>query len=292
MSEKQTRCPKCTTVYKVTPSQLSVAQGMVCCPKCVINFNALTNLLETETIEPIQPTNNRALFSSVEPNSTFAEKHTQILSIFDQKIENSNIDLLTYLNNLNYFNTEPVTALPNLNLSEENFIVHPEPTNEKQHGWLYYTLWGLGNISLILIFAFQILWFNPKLMHDSPVLNRMFSSVCTLLTCETVKDQYKFLSFEKVRVKKVAKDQTRFSGVLINRHENSVMIPTIKIVLKEQGETISYITLKPQDYLVDSLKSIQRIPSNSPFKFEFTIPKNSCAISVGTENVIDFHPCL
>ncbi|HQV26018.1 MAG TPA: DUF3426 domain-containing protein [Acinetobacter sp.] len=274
MSEKQTRCPKCTTVYKVTPSQLSVAQGMVCCPKCVINFNALTNLLETETIEPIQPTNNRALFSSVEPNSTFAEKHTQILSIFDQKIENSNIDLLTYLNNLNYFNTEPVTALPNLNLSEENFIVLPEPTNEKQHGWLYYTLWGLGNISLILIFAFQILWFNPKLMHDSPVLNRMFSSVCTLLTCETVKDQYKFLSFEKVRVKKVAKDQTRFSGVLINRHENSVLIPTIKIVLKEQGETISYITLKPQDYLVDSLKTIQRIPSNSPFKFEFTIPKS------------------
>ena len=274
MSEKQTRCPKCTTVYKVTPSQLSVAQGMVCCPKCVINFNALTNLLETETIEPIQPTNNRALFSSVEPNSTFAEKHTQILSIFDQKIENSNIDLLTYLNNLNYFNTEPVTALPNLNLSEENFIVLPEPTNEKQHGWLYYTLWGLGNISLILIFAFQILWFNPKLMHDSPVLNRMFSSVCTLLTCETVKDQYKFLSFEKVRVKKVAKDQTRFSGVLINRHENSVLIPTIKIVLKEQGETIYYITLKPQDYLVDSLKSIQRIPSNSPFKFEFTIPKS------------------
>ena len=274
MSEKQTRCPKCTTVYKVTPSQLSVAQGMVCCLKCVINFNALTNLLETETIEPIQPTNNRALFSSVEPNSTFAEKHTQILSIFDQKIENSNIDLLTYLNNLNYFNTEPVTALPNLNLSEENFIVLPEPTNEKQHGWLYYTLWGLGNISLILIFAFQILWFNPKLMHDSPVLNRMFSSVCTLLTCETVKDQYKFLSFEKVRVKKVAKDQTRFSGVLINRHENSVLIPTIKIVLKEQGETISYITLKPQDYLVDSLKTIQRIPSNSPFKFEFSIPKS------------------
>ena len=274
MSEKQTRCPKCSTAYKVTLSQLSVAQGMVCCPKCVINFNALTNLLETETIEPIQPTNNRALFSSVEPNSTFAEKHTQILSIFDQKIENSNIDLLTYLNNLNYFNTEPVTALPNLNLSEENFIVLPEPTNEKQHGWLYYTLWGLGNISLILIFAFQILWFNPKLMHDSPVLNRMFSSVCTLLTCETVKDQYKFLSFEKVKVKRVDKDQTRFSGVLINRHENSVMIPTIKIVLKEQGETISYITLKPQDYLVDSLKTIQRIPSNSPFKFEFTIPKS------------------
>jgi len=96
------------------------------------------------------------------------------LSIFDQKIENSNIDLLTYLNNLNYFNTEPVTALPNLNLSEDALLIEHEP-NTKQHGWLYYSLWGIGNIVLILVFAFQILWFNPKLMHESPALNRIFN---------------------------------------------------------------------------------------------------------------------
>ncbi|MFX6821879.1 MJ0042-type zinc finger domain-containing protein, partial [Acinetobacter baumannii] len=47
MNEKQTRCPKCLTVYKVSLTQLTVAQGMVCCPKCNLNFNALTNLVGT-----------------------------------------------------------------------------------------------------------------------------------------------------------------------------------------------------------------------------------------------------
>ncbi|WP_436869712.1 DUF3426 domain-containing protein [Acinetobacter courvalinii] len=272
MSEKQTRCPKCSTVYKVTLSQLSVAQGMVCCPKCVINFNALTNLLETDSEATPAPV-NRSLFSSIQPDSSFAEKQMQILRIFDQKIENSNIDLLTYLNNLNYFNTEPVTALPNLNLSEDALLIEQE-NNDKQHGWLYYTLWGIGNIALILVFAFQILWFNPKLMHESPALNQMFNYVCGVFNCKISNEQYQSLSFEKVKLKRVEQDATGFSGVLLNQDANSVVLPPIKVVLKQNGEAISSTVLKPQDYLVDSLKTIQRIPSNSPFRFEFIIPKS------------------
>ena len=273
MSEKQTRCPKCSTVYKVTLSQLSVAQGMVCCPKCVINFNALTNLLKTDENDSIPSPANRSLFSSIQPDSSFAEKQMQILSIFDQKIENSNIDLLTYLNNLNYFNTEPVTALPNLNLSEDSLLIDQKQSS-KHHGWLYYTLWGVGNIALILVFAFQILWFNPKLMHESPALNRIFNYACSVLTCKTLDQQYKYLSFEKVKLKRSNKDETDFSGVLINHHENSILIPSIKVILEEKGEVTTEITLQPQDYLVDSLKTIERIPSNSPFRFEFTVPKS------------------
>lgn len=263
MSEKQTRCPKCSTVYKVTLSQLSVAQGMVCCPKCVINFNALTNLLESPSNETIPATTNRSLFSSIQPDSTFAEKQMQILSIFDQKIENSNIDLLTYLNNLNYFNTEPVTALPNLNLSEDALLIDEEAA-DKQHGWLYYTLWGIGNIVLILVFAFQILWFNPKLMHDSPVLNKIFNTACTVVTCKMRDRQYKNLNFEKITLRRAEQNSTRFSGILINQNKHSILLPSIQVVLKDNNDVvISNTTLKPDEYLVDSLKTIQRIPSNS-----------------------------
>ena len=274
MSEKQTRCPKCSTVYKVTPAQLSVAQGMVCCTKCVINFNVLTNLLEAESNAELPATPNRSIFSSIQPDSSFAEKQMQILNIFDQKIENSNIDLLTYLNNLNYFNTEPVTAMPNLNLSADSFVVEQPKTQGKQHGWLYYALWGLANMSLILIFAFQILWFNPKLMQDSPILNRIFSMVCNVAKCETQAEQYKHITIEKVKVRRVAKDETRFTGLLVNNHKSSILLPSIRLELKEQGEVSTFIVLKPQDYLTDNLKSIQRIPVDRPFKFEFTIPKS------------------
>jgi len=272
MSEKQTRCPKCSTVYKVTLSQLSVAQGMVCCPKCVINFNALTNLLMSEDSETTPVSTTRSLFSSIQPDSSFAEKQMQILSIFDQKIENSNIDLLTYLNNLNYFNTEPVTALPNLNLSEDALLMDQESA-EKQHGWLYYGLWGIGNIALILVFALQILWFNPKLMHESPALNRAFNYACEVLNCKSQSEQYQYLVFEKVKLERVNKNETRFTGVIINQHENSILLPSIKVVLKDKEGVQTHLILKPQEYLIESLKMIQRIPSNSPFKFEFTVPK-------------------
>lgn len=101
MNEKQTRCPKCLTVYKVSLTQLTVAQGMVCCPKCNLNFNALTNLVNVEQPETV---NSSALAHG--SMQTRYMTHSHVLDIFDQKVENSNIDLLTYLNNLNYFHNE------------------------------------------------------------------------------------------------------------------------------------------------------------------------------------------
>ena len=60
----------------------------------------------------------------------------------------------------------------------------------------------------------------------------------------------------------------------VKTKQDSVLIPSIRLILKDKGKTVTDITLKPQDYLVDSLKPIQRIPSNSPFKFEFTVEQS------------------
>jgi len=109
MSDKQTRCPKCTTIYKVTLTQLTIAQGMVCCPKCSINFNALTHLVQPAVSSE---TRGSAIKKSTLPThigerkKIGSESSANILDIFERKIENSNIDLLTYLNNLNYFHNE------------------------------------------------------------------------------------------------------------------------------------------------------------------------------------------
>ncbi|MEK5765113.1 DUF3426 domain-containing protein, partial [Acinetobacter junii] len=82
---------------------------------------------------------------------------------------------LTYLNNLNYFHNGPINALPNLNLAEQ--ATSPEQDNGKKHSWLYYTLWSSANLILILVFTFQILWFNPKLMQQSPAISHAFNYV-------------------------------------------------------------------------------------------------------------------
>ncbi len=53
MPEKHTLCPECKTIYKVSVTQLTVAQGMVCCPRCDTTFNALLHLISTEQL-PVQ----------------------------------------------------------------------------------------------------------------------------------------------------------------------------------------------------------------------------------------------
>ena len=177
MSEKQTRCPKCLTVYKVSLTQLTVAQGMVCCPKCDLNFNALTNLIlaEDHSASSIQYSalNQCAISPSALQYSSF-----NVLDIFDRRIENSNIDLRTYLNSLNQFNLDPLTNIPSLNLSAGQAHGHTYSQQERFEARkpLYYFCWSLINIALLLVLVFQILWFNPALLDKHPALHSAFNN--------------------------------------------------------------------------------------------------------------------
>ncbi|WP_130802648.1 DUF3426 domain-containing protein [Acinetobacter ihumii] len=265
MSEKQTRCPKCLTLYKVSMTQLTVAQGMVCCPKCDLNFNALSNLFSND-----EPVNVSSTQSSLLASTNVQYNEHNLLDIFNRRIENSNIDLLTYLNNLNYFQHDAVNNFPQLNLAEINKEAVYTSGNSVRHSWTYYFIWGILNTLLLLIFIFQILWFNPKMMHSSPVLSSLFNHACSVVSCKKLEEKYTFLTINKVKVTAIERDKTQFSGILLNYHDSSLELPRLKLTLKNKYEN-KEIILMPQDYLVKSLSGIQRIPKDSPYKFEFSI---------------------
>ena len=146
MSEKQTYCPNCFTKYKVSVAQLTVARGMVCCAKCSTNFNALTHLV----VDKEEPCSTTLSIPSASPTQAIEIKEPLIdapqseqhlLDIFDRKVENSNIDLKTYLNNLNYFSTEPIGNYPALNWADKS------EQESKSNAW-HYVLWIVVNICL------------------------------------------------------------------------------------------------------------------------------------------------
>ncbi len=272
MSDKQTRCPKCTTIYKVTLTQLTIAQGMVCCPKCSINFNALTHLVQPAVSSE---TRGYAIKKSTLPTHIGERKKiglepsANILDIFERKIENSNIDLLTYLNNLNYFHNESTLSLPALHLSGGNALKEaPHPRSTR----FYYLLWGSINVLLAMVLILQVLWFNPKIINDSPFFNLLFKQVCTLLTCEKLEDYYSQVKIDKVKVNRAGKGQTVFSGVIMNEYENSLQIPSIKLSLNKHNAEIFNTVILPEQYLTNDLYKVRRIPTHSPFKFKFTVP--------------------
>ena len=328
MTDKQTICPNCKTTYKVSVPQLTVAQGMVSCPKCNTDFNALLNLsqngqlirsikskqkaesdaVKAQTLENTDDLNQQqnsthktesttldVTTPAIAANSNTSEQsnpthtkisavpapeqkvyhETNILEIFNRKVENSNIDLRTYLNSLNQFNLDPLTNIPSLNLSAGQAHGHNYSQQERFEARkpLYYFCWGLINVALLLILVFQILWFNPALLDKHPALHSAFNTTCNLLNCDTIDDRYNQIHVEQIKVQKMGKSSTQFSGSLLNTYKKSLEVPVIKLTLKAKGQTILTQTITAKDYLNESLSGINRIPSNSPYKFKFTIDK-------------------
>ena len=270
MSEKQTYCPNCFTKYKVSVAQLTVARGMVCCAKCSTNFNALTHLVvdkeescsTTLSIPSANPTQATEITEQFIDDQR-SEQH--LLDIFDRKVENSNIDLKTYLNNLNYFSTEPIGNYPALNWSDKS-------EQENKHSAWHYALWIVVNICLISLLVFQFFWFNPKILNNSPAASATFNTVCQAFNCSILDQNYRLISTNKVKLKQISKKETQFTGELIIYQSKSLALPIIKVNLKDNGEIISSYSLQPSEYLISSLAGIHRIPQNSPFKFKFNLP--------------------
>ena len=59
---------------------------------------------------------------------------------------------------------------------------------------------------------------------------------------------------------------------MVNFHDRSLALPILRVDLKHDGVVVATYNLQPKEYLVESLTSIERIPKNSPFKFEFSLP--------------------
>ena len=276
MSDKRTHCPTCSTTYKVTVAQLTVAQGMVCCPKCTTSFNALSHLVTearnsvTTSMSYSQP--NASTASQTPPQNRSGSYHADqqhnrhsLLEIFDQKVEHSNIDLQTYLNNLNYFSTEPISALPSMNWDDQ-------AAKQSKRGPMYYIGWGLINLSLFSLLLFQFFWFNPQYIKNSHVMSLAFNSACEVFNCSNLEKYYTLIQANKVKIKATSDNEAEFSGELINFHTRSLALPILRINLEHRGEVIATYNLSSEEYLIESLVNIQRIPKNSPFKFKFKLP--------------------
>lgn len=270
MSEKQTRCPNCLTIYRVSVTQLTVAQGMVCCPKCSAEFNALLYLYQSQVIEEEEYPSEALFFE--QPALKIKAKEQHVFEIFDRKIEKSNINLRTYLNNINTLNNEPIAHYPSLNLALSQYS--PE---YRTKGILYYVVWSIVNLMLAFVLLMQVLWFNPEYLDRSPKLNAFFIHTCNLLSCETIDQRYSYIKVSKTQLKVITNDTLVFNGVLTNTYKNGLELPLLKLTLLKDKNVV-YSTIKNSDqYLVKSLSGIKRIPQNSPYKFqiELNIDRNS-----------------
>lgn len=274
MTEKQTRCPNCHTVYKVSVTQLTISQGMVCCPKCSAQFNALVHLVKIDNDDAdLMLSSEHSPYSQKLDFEEYASE-THVLDIFERKIEGSNINLRTYLNNLNTFNKDPITNYPSLNLSSQHNIASQDP---QAHSTLYYLIWTFANFILALLLIFQILWFNPNFLDRHPFINSAFIATCHAFNCETIDERYMQIKMSHIALVDANDQSTLFKGQLINQYQKGLALPLIKVTLIKDDKIVLKQIKTPSEYLIKSLNGITRIPTKSPYRFEFSVnkPKNS-----------------
>ena len=271
MNKKQTQCPECTTIYHVSVAQLTIAQGMVCCPKCLHNFNALLHLVSivtqqdrSETPQPLS-SNHDVTHQQTDTIQSQDSSQQHLLQIFDRKIEHSNIDLHTYLNNLNYFSSDPIHQFPTLKLSEKELRI-PE-----KHGLGYYVAWSLINLSLIAFLTFQILWFNPDLIQRFPILVKGLDYSCQLINCHDFTERYEKIHIDSLSIDSKHQKVSEFHGALINTDDKSMPLPKLKLSFAASHGEVEYI-FEAQEYLEEKYQGIERLPSQTPFKFSFQVP--------------------
>jgi predicted Zn finger-like uncharacterized protein len=261
MTDKQTQCPQCASIYQISVAQLTVAQGMVCCPKCSHSFNALLHLISITTPKQSLPIQSSNVFSE-----TITTAH-DLLGIFDQKVEHSNIDLETYLNNLTYFNTDPIVKLPALNLSQQDTLSQDHISRTT-----YYITWSSITLVLISIVIFQLIILNPIFLNNHPTLHTIFTKVCDFADCSNLDKQYTLIKLKNMSLQSVHSNKLVLGGELINTGDENLKVPLLLLTLSKNEQPVFRRIYSPEEYLASKANNPQNIPPNSPFKFTITLP--------------------
>lgn len=156
MKTQYTQCSSCAVIYKVTVTQLTISNGMVNCPNCHCNFNAL-NTVVSATLKIQQHQASLVKINSpqhcTEPTNTLQPAQ---LSIFNHSVSNSNLSLRSYLNHLSANSKQSFEQFdleqPTLKLSQL----------DQHFPKLNYLFWALLNVVLILLLLLQVAWFNAE----------------------------------------------------------------------------------------------------------------------------------
>lgn len=277
MSNKQTRCPDCFSIYKVTVPQLTVAQGLVCCPKCSTQFNAFAFLSEHKEVPQAQSQiellpQRSFLQLAFQPNTDGlqTESSHDVMTIFELKVKHSNLNLRQYLNHLDYLQHAPVHYFPGLNLSSNS----PYAIDHSGHTQplYYYMIWGLINFSLAVCLILQLLWLNPDVVDRYPSLKQGLNQSCIVLSCQTIEQRYEQMEILNLNIIPRNSNQTQFTGELVNHYDSSLKLPILKISYEKNNQPYSKI-YTANEYLVRRFNGISRIPRKLPYEFEFTLPE-------------------
>ncbi len=156
-----TRCPACSTAFRVTPEQLKARAGKVRCGHCSAVFNALEMLEDAPpAVEAASPPQEAAPPASVEtpPAEPVVENSPPVARPGETAAGSQSVDILL-----------------------EDIGSHAEPPPPR--GRLL--AWSLAVLAVLGIFVVQAAYvFRAELVQAEPDLRPLLQDMCSMLDCD------------------------------------------------------------------------------------------------------------
>lgn len=231
-----TRCPECSTAFRVLPAQLSARAGRVRCGKCSKVFDGLASLVQDAPLPVEEPSPQIGLFDprgrpTSEASAAAAEREAE---------------------------TQPAarnaSSVPVDPGSDEQPL--PEFLEERPEHRPFRLVWGLLCVLAAVLFAAQgVFHYRTEIAAMFPEARARLAIACEILDCELhLPRRADLLSIDSSDLQADARraNVLVLNAVVRNRAPFPQEFPSLELTLTdERDELVVRRVLSPGDYLAD-----------------------------------------
>lgn len=228
-----TRCPQCETVFRVTPAQLKVREGMVRCGRCQHAFAADKHLVRKAAKATLKgaPNGARKRITSKKSNVTESAKPKSIT----HGAEHADAE----------FTRLKIEAPPR---SEIPPLTRPIQLKTRTIYWV------VGSVLLLFLLAGQVLiFYGYEVARHMPELRSSVDILCDPLPCRRLPlIDMRRMDLVETRVAPHPRydKALRVKATLVNRAEIVQPYPLLEVsLIDSQGQLVARRTYPPREYL-------------------------------------------
>lgn len=228
-----TRCPQCQTVFRVTPAQLKVREGMVRCGRCQHAFPADKHIVRKA--------------AKAAPKGAPAPARKRTVSKKISAPESATPKSVAF---------EVTREKPEATPFHAQAIPHPEvaPLTRRSQIKTRNIYWAAGSILLLFVMAAQVLiFYGYEFARHAPMLRATVDILCDPLPCRRLPlIDMRRMDLVETRVAPHPRydKALRVKATLVNRAEIVQPYPLLEVsLIDSQGQLVARRTYPPREYL-------------------------------------------
>ena len=240
----QVECPNCHTLFRITETQLDMADGMVRCGYCKEVFDA-------RAANDLHPDEDRlqAFEDTLRQNIQQPE--------LSRRIEAEH---------------EPFFSGKTDNIVPDQFRTERDA---RHYSMLATVNWSLAILALIAALAAEFIWFNQPELMLNPRLEPLKAKLCELTDCQhlQVRDPSKIEMISRnVYTHPNEKEALMVSTTLVNHASYAQPYPEVQIDFSNvRGELVASRRFVPEEYLQTDSEQLSLLQSGNPVTFGLEI---------------------